>query len=395
MRGYIFTIGKKEVIMATRRNKKRSVSRKAKQRRKIILFVVEIVFLLLLLGLIYLWSFFSKVDINTDFSDSQAGINKDLNSQTVDQMQGYTNIALFGLDNRTSGSYDYGNSDTIMIASINNDTHEVKIVSVYRDTYLSVGGGEYNKANSAYNKGGVEQAVKMLNANLDLNITEYACVDWAALIEAIDALGGIQLELTNTEVYYINGYLNEIDRVLGISTPRLYNSGKVNLTGAQATAYARIRYTAGSDFLRTSRQRIVIEAMLNKAKTCDLGELTAMCSAVFDDISTSLTISEILGLAKDITKYSIAETTGFPLDITTRDLANATSSIVPVDLSNNVAKLHAFLFENEKYVPSNTVEAIDKAIIDRTGVTEDTDTIDIGKYNDTAGADGTGFKDKN
>ena len=180
-----------------------------------------------------------------------------------------------------------------------------------------------------------------------------------------------------------------------MSTPRVSESGMQNLTGAQATAYARIRYTAGSDFLRTSRQRIVIEAMLNKAKTCDIATLTSACSAIFDDISTSLTISEILGLAKDVTSYTIGSTTGFPLQLTTKDLSDAGDAVVPVDLSENVKQLHEFLFENEEYVPSNTVEAIDQSIIERTGISENSSTINTDKYNDTSGQQGTSFKDGN
>ncbi len=384
--------------MEAKQNKRKKTSKKARQKKKIILFILELVLLAIVLAGLYLASvlsgFVNQIDFN-EFESSEAGINEDISSQTIEVMKGYTNIALFGLDNRRANNYDYGNSDTIMIASINNDTKEVQLVSVYRDTYLSIGGGKFNKANSAYNLGGAEQAVKMLNANLDLDITEYVCVDWAALIEAIDALGGIELEITSSEAYYINGYLNEIDSVLGISTPRITTTGRMNLTGAQATAYARIRYTAGSDFLRTSRQRIVIEAMLNKAKTCDIATLSSVCSAVFDDISTSLTISEILGLAKDVTSYSIKATSGFPLQLTTRYLADGGDAIVPVDLSANVKQLHEFLFANEEYVPSNTVESIDQSIIERTGVTEDSATIETDKYNDTAGAEGTGFKDQN
>lgn len=384
--------------METKQKRRKKNSRKARQKKKIVLFVVELFFLALLLVSLYVAGVLSKLVDKIDFDDfetSQAGINEDIGSQTIEVMKGYTNIALFGLDNRSSNNYSSGNSDTIMIASINNETKEVQLVSVYRDTYLSIGGGKFNKANSAYNKGGVEQAVKMLNANLDLDITEYVCVDWAALIEAIDALGGVELEITSSEAYYMNGYLNEIDSVLGISTPRVTSTGRVNLTGAQATAYARIRYTAGSDFLRTSRQRIVIEAMLNKAKTCDVATLASVCSAVFDDISTSLSISEILGLAKDVASYSIKATTGFPLQLTTRDLADAGDAVVPVDLAANVAQLHAFLFANEEYIPSNTVESIGQSIMDRTGVTEDSAIIETDKYNNTAGAGGTNFKDKN
>lgn len=385
--------------MGTKQNKRKKVSKKSRQRKKVLLFVGELFCLVLLVGCVYaanlVGGWIDKVDWNDEFTSSQAGINEDINSQTVEKMTGYTNIALFGLDNRSVGNYAWGNSDTIMIASINNDTKEVKLVSVYRDTYLSIGEGKFNKANSAYNLGGVERAVKMLNANLDLSITDYVCVDWAALVEAIDALGGIELQVTKQEVYYINGYLEEIDRVLEISTPRLKNAGKVHLTGAQATAYARIRYTAGHDFLRTSRQRIILEAMLNKAKASDLVTLTSVCNAVFDDISTSLSMSEILGLAKDVTKYTIKETTGFPTQLTTGDLSNVRDVMIPIDLSANVTRLHQFLFENEEYIPSNTVEVIDESIITKTGVTEDTPSYNMDKYNDTAGADGTHFKDQN
>ena len=385
--------------MGTKQNKRKKVSKRARQRKKILLFVIELFCLVLLVGCVYVASivrdWINQVDWNEGLSSSQAGINEDINTQTVEKMTGYTNIALFGLDNRTAGNYSWGNSDTIMIASINNDTKEVKLVSIYRDTYLSIGEGKFNKANSAYNLGGAERALKMVNANLDLSITDYVCVDWAALIEAIDALGGIELQITDQEVYYINMYLDEIDRVLNVSTPRLSNSGKIHLTGAQATAYARIRYTAGHDFLRTSRQRIILEAMLNKAKGSDLTTLTSVCNAVFDDISTSLSMSEILGLAKDVTKYTIKETTGFPTQLTTGDLSNIRDVMIPIDLSANVTRLHQFLFENEEYVPSNTVEVIDESIIQKTGVTEDTPSHNMDKYNNTAGADGTHFKDQN
>ena len=384
--------------MGTKQNKRKKASKKARQRKKVLLFVAELFCLAILVGCVYVANivggWINQVDWTGGLTSSEAGVNEDINSQTVEKMTGYTNIALFGLDNRSVGNYDWGNSDTIMIASINNDTKEVKLVSVYRDTYLSIGEGKFNKANSAYNLGGVERAVKMLNANLDLSITDYVCVDWAALIEAIDALGGIELQVTKQEVYYINGYLQEIDRVLGITTPRVAKEGKVHLTGAQATAYARIRYTAGHDFLRTARQRIILEAMLNKAKNSDLITLTQVCDAVFDDISTSLSMSEILGLAKDISKYSIKETTGFPTALTSGDLANIKDAMIPIDLSANVTRLHQFLFENEDYVPSNTVEVIDQSIITKTGVTEDAESLTTDKYNDTTGADGTHYKDQ-
>lgn len=373
-------------------NKKR-VTKKKQQRRKLIIFGLEIVCLLVLLVALYVWSLWDKIDIDSGFTDSEAGINEDLDEETVETLSGYTNIALFGLDNRSQGQYNSGQSDVIMIASINNKTKEVRLVSVYRDTYLNIGDGKYNKANSAYNRGGAKRAVQMLNMNLDLNIKEYACVDWAAVTEAIDALGGVEIEITAQEASQINEYIWEVDQMLGTTSERVDGAGKKLLTGTQATTYARIRKTAGNDFKRTSRQRIVLEAMLNKAKSADIKTLLGICEAVFDDISTSLTLPEILSLAKDVQKYTIGSTSGFPFEITTGDLSDAGDAVIPIGLEDDVQQLHKYLFETEEYEPSKTVQAISDAIISRTGVTEDTPSINVDGFNDTAGQNGTVFKD--
>lgn len=381
------------------RNKKsasKKSSKKKKQRNKIIVFIVELIFLVLLLGVLFLWSKFAnlyeKIDTNPQKMDNtEAGINEDIDSETIEVLKGYTNIALFGLDNRTSGEYESGLSDTIMIASINNETKEIKLVSVYRDTYLSVGGGKYKKANTAYSTGGVKQAIQMLNTNLDLDIKQYVCVDWAAVVEAIDALGGVEIDITKQEAEYINLYMREIDAMTGQTTEFVKGSGKQLLNGTQATSYARIRKTAGNDFRRASRQRIVLEAMLNKAKTADLNTLLETCEAVFDDISTNLTLPEILSLAVDVTKYEIGSTTGFPFDLTTDTLSGSGDTVIPISLENNVSKLHMYLFETEDYTPSFSVQAISDAIIEKTGVDEDTPPYNLDDYNNTAGQDGTIF----
>ena len=375
---------------------KKKNSKKRKQRNKIILFVVELLFLALLLGALFLWGKFArlyeKIDTDTQkMYNTEAGINEDIDSEQIEVLKGYTNIALFGLDNRTMGKYESGLSDSMIIASINNETKEVKLVSVYRDTYLSIGNGKYKKANTAYASGGVKQAIQMLNTNLDLDIKQYVCVDWAALVEAIDALGGVEIEVTKQEVDFINDYVWEIDKIMGTTTPKLKGSGKLTLDGTQATSYARIRYTTGNDFRRASRQRIVLEAMLNKAKKADLNTLLDICEAVFDDISTNLSLLEIIDLAKDVTKYEISSTTGFPFDLVTDKLAGSGDTVIPVSLENNVSKLHAYMFESEEYTPSFSVKAISDAIIEKTGVDEDTPPYNLDNYNNTAGQGGTVF----
>lgn len=372
---------------------KKKLTKRQKQKRKLILFGLEIISLFVLVIVVYGWTLWSKIDIDSDFTDSEAGINADLDEDTVTTLSGYTNIALFGLDNRSQGQYNSGQSDVIMIASINNKTKEVRLLSVYRDTYLNIGDGKYNKANSAYNRGGAKRAVQMLNTNLDLNIKEYVCVDWAAVTEAIDALGGVEIEITAQEATQINEYLWEVDEMLGTTSERVDGAGKKLLTGTQATTYARIRKTAGNDFKRTSRQRIVLEAMLNKAKEADIKTILDICNAVFDDIATSLSLTEILTLAKDVQKYTIGSTSGFPFEITTADLSDAGDAVIPIGLEDDVQQLHKYLFDTEEYETSNTVKAISNAIISRTGVTEDAPSINVDDYNNTAGQNGTVFKD--
>ena len=385
---------KSEVENTKALKKKKKITRRQKQKRKLIIFGVEVLCLLLLLGVLYVWSLWSKISIDSGFTDSEAGINEDLGDDTLLKLEGYTNIALFGLDNRTEGEYDQGLSDVIMIASINNKTKEVKLLSVYRDTYLNIGKGKYNKANSAYSKGGAKQAVQMLNTNLDLNIKEYVCVDWMAVTEAVDALGGVTIDVTEQEVPYINSGVREMNAKLGTSSPFVEKSGTLRLNGVQATSYARIRYTAGNDFKRSSRQRIVLEAMLTEAKKADLSSLLKICNSCIDDISTSLTLDEIIGLVRHVKEYNIAATTGFPFTMTTKTLSGSGDTVIPIDMESNVSQLHAFLFDVTDYEPSKTVQAIHDAIIQKTGVTEKYQSIDVEDFNNTAGQTGTVFKDE-
>lgn len=373
--------------MANNRRKKRRM----KKRKKVLLFVLEILVLAVLLVVLYFTNILNKIDFQ-NMTDTEAGINDDLSSETAFAMEGYTNIALFGLDNRGSGDYDTGNSDAILIASINNENKEVRLVSVYRDTYLSVGDGKYYKCNSAYERGGAKQAVQMLNSNLDLDIKDYVSVDWGALVEAIDDLGGIDIEVTDEEVDKINEYTVEIVMMTGKETTPLTESGLVHLDGTQATSYARIRKLAGDDYMRTARQRIVLQAMLEKAQNADIGTLNKVCNDVVDDISTTLTLKQMLILAKDVGSYKLVETTGFPFELTTASLDSG-DTVVPVELENNVEELHQWLFNDEDYSPSQTVQSISANIVKKSGVTlSNADVVNTTNYNNTVDRNGTAVK---
>lgn len=380
--------------MATNNRKKR---RKKKGRKKIVLFIFEVLLLAVVLGVLWLYnSTFGKVTWENELSNSEAGINQDLDKDAAKKMHGYLNVALFGLDNRSNGDYNTGHSDCIMIVSLNYDTNEVRLVSVYRDTYLSSGGGKFTKANFAYESGGAPNAVAMLNSNLDLDITKYVSVDWKALVDAIDELDGIDLEITEAERKEINFLLPEIDGTTGYRTGKVTDTGMVHLNGTQATAYARIRSTAGDDFLRASRQRIVLEAMINKMKETDIATLTSMLSDIMGQVCTNFTQTELISLATDLTEYNLVSTTGFPFELTTKTLSSTGDTVIPIDFSKNVTELHQYLFADDSYTPSNTVETLSSKIANKTGVTSKTAAYDLTQYNETVGADGTdAVKDTN
>lgn len=280
---------------------------------------------------------------------------------------GYLNVALFGLDTRANDESMGSRSDTIIIASLNRETKEVKLVSVYRDTLLQQGDGTYNKANAAYSFGGVEDAIAMLNRNLDLDIQHYVTVDFAALVHVIDAVGGIEIDVTEEEVSQLTGYAVEIIENTGIDSVGVTEPGVQVLNGVQATAYARIRYTDGDDYKRTERQRDVLTKTAEKLQQADLGTLNTIIDKVFPMVETNFTLSEILAYAKDIAKYWFGETTGFPFEKSTMRYENAGDSVIPQSLVSNVRKLHQLLFPELSYTPSYQVQDISSGIAAATG----------------------------
>ena len=277
-------------------------------------------------------------------------------NQEVEHKTGYLNVALFGVDSREASLGKGTRSDTIMIASLNQETGEVKISSVYRDTLLQQSDGSYNKANAAYSFGGVEGAVALLNKNLDMNIEHYVTVNFNALIDAIDALGGIELELTEEEVFWTNGYCEETSRVSGHTYTDLAGSGLMTLDGVQATSFCRIRYTKGDDFKRTERQRMVIQKVVEKLQTANLATINKIIDEVFDEVGTNFTLPEILSYAKDFKKYKLGETTGFPYNVSTGTLSGIGSTVIPTSFTSDVQQLHQFFFGDDGYTPSETVQ---------------------------------------
>ncbi|MBO5303751.1 MAG: LCP family protein [Lachnospiraceae bacterium] len=348
-----------------------TTKKRKNKKNKIILFVVEIIVLVALLVGLYVYSLMSKVETPgvTKEEEEIAEQSIELSSETAEVLEGYTNIALFGLDNRTTGNYDGGNSDCIMIASINNDTKEVKLVSVYRDTFLNVKEDTYNKINSAYSYGGPSNAIAALNKNLNLDIKDYVAVDFGAVVEAVDLLGGIELTFTDEEAKIMNdNYIEEINEVTGHNTSLLPGGGTYQADGVYALAYCRIRYTAGDDFKRTERQRTVLTQMIEKAKGSSIATVGELIESMIGDIKTSYTSKEMLALASQVMDYELVGTHGWPFELCTGTFGSKGSIVVPTDLETNVEELHEYLF-GEKTVISNTVQGISDYIVNYTGCT--------------------------
>ena len=359
--------------------KKKPLTKKQKRilqrrRRRRILFGIEIFILLILIGGVFIYAKLGKMNF-TDLDFSKIGVNTGVSDNNV--MKGYTTIGLIGLDGRDGELKSGARSDTMIIASINNDTKKVKLVSVYRDTYLRIGedsegNGQYDKANAAYKKGGPEQFLSMLNTNLDLNVTDFVSVDFQAVAEAVELLGGIDVELKEEEVVHLNNYCVETSKVTGMDyTPLEEKAGVHHLNGVQAVSYARIRYTSGNDFRRAARQREVIYKIVEKAKNSDIATLSKILDKVFPKVYTSFTKAEILQMGMSMMSYDIEDQTGFPFDHLygerVKDAMGGLDVVLPVTLESNAIKLHEFLYPEDSYTSSDEVKAYSQRIVDKSG----------------------------
>lgn len=358
------TTGKKRMTKKEREKRKRN---------KILLIIAEVAVLLIMAGVLWFVTMADKLEgteLKEDDITVNDGLNDGLNSNDgVNKNMNYRTIALFGVDSRY-GELGKGTlSDTILIASINQQTKEVKLVSIFRDTYLNLGNDSYGKANGAYSKGGPKQAINMLNMNLDLYITDYVTVGFKGLVNTIDALGGVEIEVDESEISHLNNYQIGTAEALGVKNiTKVTSTGYQTLSGLQAASYCRIRYTAGDDFKRAERQREVIQAIADKAKKADVATLNKIASSTFEQVSTSLTLNDILDLTKDVGDYTIGENTGFPFEeYRATGKVKRQSIVMPVDLTKNVTELHKFLYGEEGYDPTQSVKEYSARISQDTG----------------------------
>lgn len=376
----------------SKKNYKKSRKYKKMRRRKII-FGIEITVLLILSGIlfVYVWINRSMDKMNQDTLDSsQIQINSEVKANTdLSQMSGTQVIALVGVDARgVKGSElaESMNSDTIILCCIDHDKQEIRMVSIMRDTWMNMAKYtdeyyEFDKANSAYNRGGPESMLSMLNTNLDFALTDYVTVNFKALADAIDVLGGLDIEMTNAECVHANNYNREVSEAQGVEYEAIpydedlgddYSEVR-HVSGALATSYARIRYGGGDDAKRTSRQRIVINLMVQKLKQ-NPTKIPEILDKVMGNVSTSLTKNEILELGMHAVTYTMGTSYAYPFQLCYgENVVNALGEdvVIPVTLEFNVRELHEYLYPGLSYEPSAAVTEYSDYIARKSGYDED------------------------
>lgn len=329
----------------------------------ILLIIIIIVVILAGVAVGFVANKLGKINVE-EINEEEVGITV----KTKEELSGYRNIALLGIDSRAD-DYGLGNrSDCIIIASLDQKTKNIRLISVYRDTYLQLeekGKTVLDKVTHAYSYGGAQNTLKALNTNLDLNITEYVTVNFDAVIAAVNAMGGVTIDIDSSELKYINDYINATSASSGIKTSQITKTGKQTLDGVQAVAYSRIRYTEGGDYKRTERMRTVIEAMLSKAKTLNIGQLNKLVDTILPRVSTNISGTEIIGLVPSIASYNITDSIGWPYE--TRGKTIDRWYGIPVTLESNVEKLHKEIFGQSDYVVSDIIKEISNQIIKKTG----------------------------
>lgn len=341
------------------------MSKKTSSKKKVIkiLLGILITFLIIIFaagGTAY-WFVQSKIgkmqQVKIDESEISVSDNKNL--------EGYRNIAIFGVDSRAD-DYGTGNrSDCIIIASINNKTHDVKLISVYRDTYVQIEGHGLDKITHAYSYGEAPLALKTLNENLDLNITEFVTVNFDSVSDAVDALGGVKMDITSAEVKYINGYIDETAKVTGKKSSHITKAGTYVLDGVQAVAYSRIRYTSGGDYKRTERMRDVITAMLTKLKTKSISEMNTIANKILPQVYTNLTMTDLISMAPAVASFNVGESIGWPYE--TKGITLDRWYGVPITLESNVKKLHQEVFNDANYEVPSKIKTVSNKIVTKTG----------------------------
>lgn len=319
--------------------------------------IAVVIIIVIILGIIagFIYNKVSKVNF----------VKIDEGNLAIENKTGYRNIALLGVDTRDMNSLDGSRSDAIIIVSINEQTKNVNLISVYRDSYVDVQGHGLTKVTHAYAYGGPELALNTLNRNLDLDISEFVTVNFEIVADVVDLVGGIDIDIDKSELSQMNKYIEDTSKNVGRKANKITSVGKQHLDGIQAVTYARIRKTAGGDYKRTERMRTVLTEVFEKAKKMDAGKLNELANKVLPQVQTNIGLSEVISLIPTISSINISDSIGWPYEVKGITLDRWYG--VPTTLEANVVKLHRELFGQKDYTASDIVKTISQSIINKTG----------------------------
>jgi len=353
-----------------RRNARKDKPKKNGSKKKLWKRVALAVFavLIVLVGAVsaFVWSL-------TDTFERQKTDPKDfaISEKAAKELKGYRNIAILGTDGRADESYDVSRTDAIIILSFKKSNGDLRMISVMRDAYLKFeyfdGEMIYDKVTHANVFGGPVNTCAALNRGLDLNIDEYIMFNWKAVSDAVDTLGGITIDVKESEINDLNRWGPETAENVGGTYTKITESGKQTLDGVQATTYCRIRKSSGGDSSRTGRYKKVVSATMKKAMT-QPGKLQVLSEEVFPNIRTNMTQMDILTLMPLAVRMDMQPGISWPKEYYAGLLSDGISYVVPITLESEVKRLHKKAFDQENYQLSEEAASMNEDIIYSTGI---------------------------
>ncbi|MCI8646785.1 MAG: LCP family protein [Firmicutes bacterium] len=349
--------------------KQKKKKKKKKSSKLLIASVIVVLILVIVLGGV-IGAGLTVVHTKLDMV-SQVQVNREalgIDARVAKELKNYRNIALLGIDARDMTDDSETRSDAMIIASVDKATNDVRLVSLYRDTYVSLGDNYgLDKMTHAYFYGGATQTLQTINRNLDLNCEEVVVVNWKSVADTVDALGGLDIEIQESEINEMNKYIKDTQKNIGGSKKKIKKAGMQTLNGIQAVTYARIRKDSiEGDHRRNERMKIVLSAAFDKAKTLSLSRLNQIANEILPGIKTNMSTNQMMEVLLELNTYQITESKNWPYDMTDWTHNNIWYG-PPVTLKRNVVKLHEEFFKQKDYEPTDTVNSISDSISSVTG----------------------------
>lgn len=303
---------------------------------------------ILLFTIFSILGFTSATHIQTNIKNNLVELGIPLEKYETTESNQLINIAFFGVDRHSTS--DFGNSDLIMIISIDPETRKVKLSSIMRDTYVKIYARGQNKINAAYFEGGPQLAIRTLNENFDLAIKEYISVDFFGSAKIIQALGGLEIDVKPEEIEFLNNYLGEIAGIEGTKANYITKPGIQLLDGKQCVSYSRIRAVGRGDYGRIERQKTVMNALASKFNMGKQELLSIIIRDVLPNIETNLEYSQLYHLGTQLMSSGTKsfEHARFPLDDHSSGIRIDSVWYLSADIKATTNSLHNFIYKDIK-----------------------------------------------